>query len=107
MYVYLRFTRYQGRSVSVQEVLQLTLDFAREQSSAVREETVDGGDGESEAGTGEKCPRTSVGPEPRYISPEERATLEQCLMRWKAEVEEDISGMNTALGLSSYRVHVA
>ena len=81
-----------------QEVLQLTLDFAREQGSAVREETGvdnDGGRGyeaESEAGTGEKFPRMSVGPEPRYISPEERATLEQCLVRWKVEVEEDISG---------------
>ena len=94
-----RFTCYQGHSVSVQKVLQLTLDFARERGSAVREETVaddDRGGGydgaESEAGTGEKYPRMSVGPEPRYISPEERATLEQCLVRWKAEVEEDIAG---------------
>lgn len=84
--------------MSVQEVLQLTLDFAREQSSAVRKEVGRDGsdDGESEAGTGEKCPRTSVGPEPRYISPEERATLEQCLVRWKAEVEEDVSGKEQA-----------
>lgn len=94
-----RFTCYQGHSVSVQEVLQLTLDFAREQGSAVREGTVAGNErdrgydgAESEAGTGEKYPRMSVGPEPRYISPEERATLEQCLVRWKAEVEEDIAG---------------
>ena len=87
-----RFTHYQGHSVSVQEVLQLTLDFAREQSSAVREVRGRDEEGESEAGTGEKCPRTSVGPEPRYISPEERATLEQCLVRWTHEVEEDIAG---------------
>lgn len=80
--------------MSIQEVLQLTLDFAREQSSATRKEVVEDGsdDEESEAGTGEKCPRMSVGPEPRYISPEERATLEQCLVRWKEEVKEDISG---------------
>ena len=88
--------------MSVQQVLQLTLDFASEQSSAMRQKMDRGGGTgerggdcsgeESEAGTGEKCPRTSVGPEPRYISPEERATLEQCLKRWKAEVEEDIAG---------------
>ena len=85
--------------MSVQQVLQLTLDFAREQGSAVREGTMAGGDrgrgydgAENEAGTGEKCPRMSVGPEPRYISPEERATLEQCLVRWRSEVEEDVAG---------------
>lgn len=95
-----RFTHYQGHSVSIQEILQLTLDFASEQSSMVRGNVAvdDGRDhggrerGENEEGTGEKCPRMSVGPEPRYISPDERGTLEQCLMRWKSEVEEDISG---------------
>ena len=84
--------------MSIQQVLQMTLDFAREQSSAVRDggeekEEGRGRGGESLVGTGEKHPRMSVGPEPRYISPEERATLEQCLGRWKNEVEEDISGV--------------
>ena len=50
---------------------------------------------EGKEGTGEKCPRMSVEPEPRYISPDERGTLEQCLTRWKVEVEEDIAGHYT------------
>ena len=85
--------------MSIQQVLQMTLDFAREQSSAVREESVSGDEdgrgrgGESQVGMGEKYPRMSVGPEPRYISPEERATLDQCLGRWRNEVDEDISGV--------------
>ena len=110
-----RFICYQGKSVSIQQVLQLTLDFASEQgSSSVRREAVAGAQAddrdrgrgsdrggaggwvESQAGTGEKFPRMSVGPEPRYISPEERATLEQCLTRWKKEVEEDVTGTFTS-----------
>ena len=97
-----RFIRYQNKSVSIHQVLQLTLDFASDQGSAVRQERVGGerggevrGEGGSQAGTGEKYPRMSVGPEPRYVSPEERATLEQCLGRWKREVEEDIAGLQT------------
>lgn len=108
-----RFTHYQGHSVSVQEVLQLTLDFASEQSSAVRQGCGEGGGGrggdcsgeESEAGTGEKCPRMSVGPEPRYISPEERATLEHCLRRWKAEVQEDISGKEESIYMNIIKIY--
>lgn len=93
--------------MSIQQVLQMTLDFASQQSSVVREgadgrneevEQEEEEDGrrrmerQSQAGTGEKCPRMSVGPEPRYVSAEERALLEQCLGRWKAEVEEDMTG---------------
>ena len=100
--------------MSVQQVLQLTLDFAREQGSAVREGTMAGGDrgrgydgAENEAGTGEKCPRMSVGPEPRYISPEERATLEQCLVRWRSEVEEDVAGEGrTSVPITCITVHL-
>ncbi|CAI8024839.1 Ubiquitin carboxyl-terminal hydrolase 25 [Geodia barretti] len=98
-----RFTCYQGHSVSIQQVLQMTLDFAREQSSAVREESVSGDEdgrgrgGESQVGMGEKYPRMSVGPEPRYISPEERATLDQCLGRWRNEVDEDISDLRESV----------
>ena len=72
----------------MQDVLQLTLDFVHGHSSAVREGQEEVGD----KGTGEKCPRTSVGPEPCFISPEERSTLDGCLKRWKQEMEDDVAG---------------
>ena len=41
---------------------------------------------------GEKRPRHSLYPLPRFVSLQERETLDVCLGRWREELEQDMAG---------------